>query len=250
MQTTDANAELLRLYYLQQLGITSYVPRNFLPGALVVTADPAVEPQQRVAPEAEVVVKPAIVFEAEPVISSPAITRNVFVDEPRPAPPAREVDAAPPRSAEQEMAPFQILFVVVSPVLAIAVQIPAAMKPVLRESDTRLLGNVLRWLGLAWPSQAVPLHFRWPLPGLPDTGAEQAGKGLQVFLEQAALEQPFKQLLVFGGEPASALRSGGGGQCNTWQAWYTHSLAELLAVPALKHETWQTLLPLRVQLLS
>lgn len=269
IQQTDANAELLRLYYLQQLGITAYVPRVDLAGALVVepVMDDAggqgvdehlAEQREEIAHEVELakataVEKPAIVVEPEPVLSKSTLARPpVIEDTPAVTPPPRKVEkveVAPQVTPEQAMSPFQILVTVVSAELAVAVQIPSAMKPALREADARLLGNVMRWLGYSWPTQTAPLHFRWPLPGLPATGAEQAGKGLQVFLHQAQQEQRFRHLLVFGGEPAAALRANENSGA-TWQTWSTHSLAEMLALPELKREAWQALIPLKAQLSS
>lgn len=274
-QSSDT-AQLLRLYYLQQLGITSWVPRVSLPGALAQeeelldTSEPYMPPpedMQQVAAVSELLrdSEPpfAVHEEDEPFIETP-VRKPVLESQPREPAPAPLVRKPVPETVARKpvqqpasavpddevlVAPFQMLFAVVSPELAVALQIPSAMKLALRDSETRLLVNLLRWLGLAWPATTQLFPFQWPLPGLPATGAVKAGHGLQAFLHQAQMEQSFQRLLVLGKDPAQALLAAAG-QPSLPQVWHTHSLAELLALPALKYETWQTLLPLRAQLLS
>jgi len=82
-----------------------------------------------------------------------------------------------------------------------------------------------------------------------------AQDSLQHFLQQSLVEKPFRNLLVMGAQatacfrPESADSSAGS---PAWQVLFTHSLDEMLAMPSLKHDVWQHLLPLhkRLQILE
>ena len=138
--------------------------------------------------------------------------------------------------------PFQLLFAVVDERVALVVQIPAMGRTQLGEADTRLLGNLLRWLGLSLPAQSW-LQFRWPLPGMSGGTVTLAAKTLSVFLQQATGGRQVEHLLLLGQgmeQCVDALCS-----AMSFRVWSTHGLAEMLAVPMLKREVWQRLLPLQ-----
>jgi hypothetical protein len=71
-------------------------------------------------------------------------------------------------------------------------------------------------------------------------GITLAGAGLRAFLDQAQREDKFARLVVFGDLLREAMHADGG--MTDFHA--TYSLQELCAVPALKRECWQSLLPL------
>jgi hypothetical protein len=189
---------------------------------------------------------------AEP--ATPHAPRRVEVDVP--AAPARKPAPVAPRVAESVAAEsaaaervkekadaqsavqnFQLLFLQVDDDLAIVNQIPALARPQLQDRQMALLTNLLRWLGKSVPAQA-PRVFRWPLPGLEHMAASMSPQtSLLHFLEQAASERGFRFLLQLG--PQAAAPATG-----AWQSFATHSLDEMLALPSLKREVWQTLLPL------
>ena len=265
----------MRLYYLQQLGITAYAPRVALAGALEVEAIAvASEPDAESAglvdtaadASATAAVTPVAVRESAPVspvsASRPRLELDSESDKPRAAP-----KVAPPPAAVKAVvtaerntattddgtadtaAPFQLLFAVASPELALVLQIPALAAPTLREAEARLLQNLLRWLGQKSPDPSSFLPWRWPLPGLPAKAPAAAGRSLHVFLQQAAMEKPFSRLLMLGAMPAQCLQLHYQQQAAEWQCWTTHSLAELLALPELKRDTWRQLQSLHAQLL-
>ncbi len=274
MQNQGIDPAALRLYYLQQLGVHVYVGREaivtadaaftndaaFAAGAVVTTDEsphgnphesPLAEAAQRpitpsvtTAPEVAVVAtvaRKSLLNEVEDVAASaPASVA---------AKPAALASASAGGAMEESaaMAPFQLLFFMPEPRLAVALQIPALSKPVLQDAEARLLQNLLRWLGIKnSDSQTALLHFRWPLPSMPAGDAKAAGRNLQVFLEQAAATQPWQHLLLLGQGPAHCLDTAAGEL--PFQCWATHSLAEMLAVPELKREVWRHLLSLHDQL--
>ncbi len=257
-QTIDTAA--LRLYYLQQLGVSLYVPRELAGNEskeAATSAEPAVSDRQD--------------FNAMPAAPGPAVktvaagpkrlllndteisaTPPVSKADTKPAAVALTAIVATTASAHDEtnaIAPFQLLFCMPEPRLALALQIPALAKPALQEAETRLLQNMLRWLGIRQEGVlAGMLHFKWPLPGMPVADAQTAGRNLQVFLQQAAAAQPLQHLLLLGQGPAQCLEAVTPGASLPYQCWATHSLAEMLAVPELKREVWRQLLPLHGRL--
>lgn len=206
---SDPLAEPLRRYYLQQLGITIYVPRE--PEiALVASEEPLTPPP------------------VAPVVAALA-PRLPTAEVPRAA-------AATPASAEDSPpTTFHCLFAHANPGLALLLQVPSAGDGQLSAGEQRLLGNVLHWLG--WPAPQAWRPYRWPLPGLPTTSVEAGRRGLSAFLDQATREQPVQHLLVFGSLPLQQEHAG-------WQLWTLPGLGEMLKVAALKRVAWQTLLPL------
>jgi hypothetical protein len=72
-------------------------------------------------------------------------------------------------------------------------------------------------------------------------GSMSAETSLLHFLEQASSERGFRFLLQLG--PQAVIPA-----APAWEAFATHSLDEMLALPALKREVWQALLPLHAQL--
>lgn len=242
MTETSAQTELARLQCLQALGITVYHPRFRLPGAKPSVQGPLPEASAPLAERAPAVAQ-APAKPAKPLQPAP---KRVEVDVPA-APVKKPAPAAPvPRATEagSDTAPapgavqnFQLLFFQVDDDLAIVNQIPALARPQLQDKQLALLGNLLRWLGKSVPAQA-PRVFRWPLPGLEQMAATMSPQtSLQHFLEQAASERGFRFLLQLGPQAATPAAS-------AWQAFATHSLDEMLALPSLKREVWQTLLPL------
>ena len=248
MRTDSIDSNALRLYYLQQMGISVYVPR--------VTAEPEVNAEIAVA--AETVLAPAQdTTPALPASTSQASQsrKNLLegLDE-NPVPTAKEPmpieetgiadEAATSASSEALLIPpFQLLFARLSAEVGVVVQIPAVGKAVLPAQDARLLLNILKWLRLDMPEQAW-LGFRWPLPGFKQGSADAATASLQAFLQQAVSEQPLQHLLVLGLAPADCLKRNASTTSVARQCWYTHGLAELSAVPALKREAWLQLQPL------
>jgi hypothetical protein len=267
MNHTDPNAALLRHYYLQQLGIVAYVPRQHLGESVDATDEEAtkemavasVEPQvEHVPPFAELVVPssspPVIATKCEPQLAGfldaaerPVVEANSV--QPRDA--AKNVvrDSNSQLIADEasESVAFQLLFAITVREVAVVLQIPKQSASSLTPSEQKLLHNVLQWLGLSFPAAESYRAYQWPLPGLNITTAEAAKRGLQMFLAQAASESSFQHLLVLGAllvDGQSDVASGSA----SWRCWCAPSLAEMLALPSLKRDAWQCLLPLQQQL--
>ncbi len=150
---------------------------------------------------------------------------------------------------------FQLLLFPVDTDLVILAQIPALAASRLQQTQQQLLGNILRWLGKTWPANTAPRVFKWPLPGVAITNnRKEAGASLTHFLEQAAIEQPFRACLLLGEQAAECLDDSVVRHAKAktrpwpWQLHATHSLDEMLALPSLKREVWQSLLPLHAAL--
>lgn len=272
MAEHDPNVEIQRLQCLQALGITMYHPRYRLPGAKpsehgvwpeAGLAARAEAPPQNAAPahaergeqraanalrvEREAAPRAATATRPEeraaprgdvprPAVDLPRAPRSEAPPAQGPAPVAHGAEPAP--AAVQN---FQLLFLQVDDDLALVNQIPALSRPQLQDRQLALLTNLLRWLGKAVPAQ-TPRMFRWPLPGLESMAASMSPQtSLLHFLEQASSERRFRFLLQLGPQAVAPTSS-------AWQAFATHSLDEMLALPALKREAWQSLLPLHALL--
>jgi hypothetical protein len=107
-----------------------------------------------------------------------------------------------------------------------------------------LLANILRWLGRELPDVSSPRIFRWPIPGLVQADAAQAGSSLRAFLQQAASDQPFANLVVMGETILDALPLELSSPDLGWQLYVTASATEMLNLPVLKKEAWLKLIPL------
>ncbi len=236
MSDPAAQAELMRLQCLQALGIAVYHPRFRLPGAKPSVLGPW--------PEAAAPESAPRVENARPVVAPIEPQRAPKRVEPAPvvkstAPAYTSQHSA--ESAQPAVQNFQLLFLQVDDDIAIINQIPALARPQLQDKQLALLTNLLRWLGKPVPAQ-TPRMFRWPLPGLEHMAASMSAEtSLMHFLEQASSERGFRFLLQLGPQAAAPAAS-------AWQAYSTHSLDEMLALPALKREVWQSLLPLHAQL--
>ena len=259
MTVTDINAEQLRQYYLQQLGITAWVPRvvgrddespqheDMMVAEMAValqSPEPAVQPQR----EAAVMTPTAQQSDAAVPTAVAAPRRRLFeaddaVVQPGPAVAAAAAVTPATHDAgadDDVVAPFRLLFAVLDAELAVALQVPALAQAGLREQEQRLLQNLLRWLGYALPAQDALLQYRWPLPGA--SGRAMAARTLTLFLQQAASTHAFRHLLVLGPAPAACLQEANVG---AWQSWSTHGLTEMLALPQLKRDVWLQLQPLQ-----
>lgn len=271
MTVTDINAAQLRQYYLQQLGITAWVPRvvagddespqpqyhdDVMAAAAMAVIPQQPEPSMQPEQEAAVVMPPMQQSAAADVAATAAPRRRLLeVDDAvaQPHAPAAVATATTPATIsatttaphdagadDDVVAPFRLLFAVLDAELAVALQMPALAQAGLREQEQRLLQNLLRWLGYALPAQDALLQYRWPLPGA--SGRAMAARTLTLFLQQAASTHAFRHLLVLGPAPAACLQDANVG---AWQSWSTHGLTEMLALPQLKRDVWLQLQPLQ-----
>lgn len=261
MSNQALTAEIHRLHCLQALGITVYHPRFRLPGAKPSEQGPwpALAEQSTAERMSQTLASPQdspakIVHGEAPKrveVSLPgAATKRNEVLRSLDMPAVSEAQVTPrtavppaPRTERSNVAvqQFQLLFLPIDAELAIVNQVPALARPQLQDKQLALLTNLLRWLGKSVPAQQ-PRVFRWPLPGLEHMAAETSAEtSLLYFLEQAHVERDFRYLLQLGPQAVAA-------PSQQWQAFNTHSLDEMLALPILKREAWQALLPLHALL--
>jgi len=249
MNSESGNAELLRLHYLQAMGISSYYPRFRLPAALPSQACPWPTAM------AEAVVAETVAQQPAATVAAAALAAPVSTG-PGPAP--GEMPVAPRKpvavglrqaeSAQSSALQFQLLLLTVDAEFALLCQIPALAQPLLQDRQARLLQNLLRWLGKVLPADAAPRRFQWPLPGMPlHDDQQQAVASLGHFVQQAAVEQPFRHLLLLGGQLAEQLASTAFIP-DTCQLTVIPGLDEMLALPQQKRDAWQALLPLHAAL--
>lgn len=248
------NPEAQRLLLLQAMGIRSYYPRFQLPGAL-----PSVACAWLADEELPAAVMPAtpVALEAPITAEAPVATRESLQPQPS-TPVSRQVPVParptpPQRGREQQVEQvatlsFQVLLLQADKGLAICNQLPAVARPVLGRGEQQLLNNMLLWLGCSLQPGNVQRHFSWPLPGLAATDASQAGLGLHSFLAQAQQDSGFTRLLLLGNSSVDCLQPRLERGDLPWQTWCTHSLSELLALPALKRSAWQELQTLHAAL--
>jgi len=235
---TPARGVVRRDWYLANLGIVRYVPRD----QLAATGD-GVDAVAAAATEAAVTAIPPT---AAP--GAPAGGRRVDLGDskPRPAP-----AAAPRPAAEPE--PFLCRLGFWQPTARMAVL--SAMPPGARPGAAQLamLGNLLKAINCLGQELPVVDLIDWPQSpnlGLQGVAVDLAGarEFTSVFLAAKAQLAPFEHLLLMGGDAVRVAAGDGdmavGDQrllaCGA-QAIATHSLYDMEQNPALKAETWQAI---------
>lgn len=260
VSTDFSSAEAQRQWYLRQLGISTCFPRFVLPGALpselcelpvVAVPPPAVAPDAGIAPPA-----PAP-FEPRTIPRKPVFEDEVPAPPPTPVPAPREqlrADAAPaPAIDPAARLQFRMVLLRAGRGLVVCNQVPWQQRDGLNQQETRLLHNILHWLGTALLPERQRL-FAWPPPGMEEhvqaADGRLAGSSLFGFLEQAQQEGRFSRLLLLGSSGPLALRNHvqGDSAALPWQQFHSHSLGEMLVNAELKREAWQTMLPLHALL--
>lgn len=255
----NTNPEILRLQQLQLLGITSYFPRYILPGAL---PSKVVEPEVFEINEHEPALLPdESVAVRQNAAREPEQKRDWKLPETEPitapisaSPPARIRKETLQEAAVGDAANLHLLLIPVDANLCILNQMPLLAKSQLPDKQQRLLDNILSVIGVRAAAYDSLRVFRWPLPGISDSSAADAGKNsLMLFLEQFSQEHPFSNLLVMGEQGFEWLTEAGELRADTspqmpWQMLHTYSLDQILTLPSIKREVWQHLLPLKARL--
>lgn len=161
------------------------------------------------------------------------------------AAPGTDTPTAPAASTasatSDPMARFQALLLPLAGPVAVLALVPAVARLQLPERERRLLQGILHWLGVSEAATQAPRPFQWPLPGLLEASAAQAGVSLHAFLDQARRELGFAHLLIFGEPLQTALGTAAADQGMV----ATYSLQQMTTVPALKRECWLALQPLQ-----
>jgi hypothetical protein len=143
---------------------------------------------------------------------------------------------------------FRMHFFHVDENLAVLCHQPALATARPGRQEQLLLANILRWLGRQIPDTATPRVFRWPLPGFGQADPSLAGSSLHAFVQQAASDSPFANLVVMGETVLDTLQIRLTPDDVTWRLYVTPGLTEMLNLPALKKDTWQKLIPLHAAL--
>jgi len=238
---------------LQAMGLRLYLPRYRLPGAAPSRVIPwgISAPVESGMPQATAPVETSAHAAPSIATGASAVNPSSAESSARIAPVTPSVAAKPSAAtvtptvtskvASEPTARFQALLLPVAAPLAVLALVPTVARLHLPERERKLLQAILHWLGVVEAATQAPRPFQWPLPGLPDASAAQAGASLDAFLDQARRELAFTHLLIFG-EPLQAAL----GPAATDQGMVaTYSLQQLTTVPALKRECWLTLQPLQ-----
>jgi hypothetical protein len=231
--------ELLRLDYLDAMGITQYVARKPLPGArpspviqLAVQSpeQPAPEPQ---APEKSGRMTSLIGADLPDKKNSQATSAK-----PIPATPASITDAAP--TSLPDTFHCQIAIWTVGDLLVLA------DAPRLDNSQLTLLRNILQAIGRTDNLSDVK-QFSWPLPQRKDKSLLAAKEHFQGLLDGGLLQTSgLRQILCFGQSVITLLNTGDTDtenmqQYRDWPVITVCALHEMLAQPSRKADTWRTL---------
>lgn len=225
--------------YLTALGVVRYRPR---PPARAVAAPPdapagsAIE--VLVAPE-----RPAALLAQWPPSESPCPAPLPVV--PPPVAPGSMAPGAPAGDAEQLLPPLRLACWRPAPDLLVLDAQPPGGLP--NRDQLTLLGNILAAIGRRPATLSAAEFIDWPLLPGGDCFLTAAREALALFLRGRQSQSSFAWLLVLG-EPAwrffaDAARAGqllavAGGAV---QAILAPGLAEMLANPACKAQTWQAI---------
>ncbi len=232
---SDARVTARRDWYLAQLGVVRYVPRDALSDSEAEAADP-VSPQGESAVAA---IAPLGAVDGQPPRVDPGQS-------------AARSTAIPSGDREPDPQPFQCRIGFWQPASTVAVL--SAMPPGQRPTagQVTMLSNLLKAIGaLGERLPAVDL-MDWP----PSAGAGlAAGDGLvaareflEIFLQAKRRQQDFDTVLLMGEDAARVCGGDSGiavGQhlalaCGA-KGIVTHSLHDMEKHPALKGETWQAI---------
>lgn len=221
--------EALRLHYLDAMGITGYVARAPLPGAL---PSPALQPS---AAEAENVA-------AAPVRVSQLLAADPALSKPKPqhVPAATSTVAATPVAASASPV-FQCQLAI----WAVDDLLVLADMPRLDNSQQQLLRNILQAIGRNQSALPAVKQFSWPIPQRKDRSLEAARDHFQGMLDGGLLQKDLRQVLCFGSVAAMLLVTDDGAepvaQYKDWPVTTVCDLHEMLADPSRKAGTWRAL---------
>lgn len=217
--------ELLRLHYLDAMGISQYVARMPLPGACPSLSIPLEIPQENLT-------APVTLLQKNLVPEKPAFQK-----------PAYEKPAAMPAT---DIFQCQLAIWSVEDLLVIA------EAPRLENSHLSLLRNILQAIGRKSDLPAVQ-QFVWPLPQRKDRSLQAARDHFQGLLDGGLLKQkidqkiPVRQILLFGKTTAALLQESpdviqsGTLDYHSWPVLIVHSLHEMLQQPECKRDVWKAL---------
>ena len=225
----------LRDYYLSNLGIVQYVPSEF---CVVEQAIPATQPA--------IEEKPAV--DKQPPAAQPSLAEKV--------PATVQIDVAGPEDTAKPAAPvetaapepelrFRISYWQLADILVFSALDYGQNPP---QDQHQLLGNILQAVGRLSAPLSEPELMDWPLVPSAPAGADEARSMFSSFLKARIEQSGARWVLVMGSRAREFLLAGAGPaeggrvplteQC---EAVLTPGLDEMLADPACKRTTWQSI---------
>lgn len=228
--------EILRLQYLNAMGITQYVARKPLPAArpspvIEITLPPHNIPEKNIAAHVT-----TALLQPREISSSPQQQTRDSTE--------RATSAIQPennaRTIPTDVFQCQIAIWAVEDILILA------DAPRLDNTQLALLRNILQAIGRSTELTGTQ-QFTWPLAQRKDKSLHAAREHFQGLLDGGFLQQKnLRQLLVFG-KPAAALLTETiepfASQFNyqDWPVIVVHSLRDMLEQPEHKRDVWKAL---------
>lgn len=237
---------VLRLRYLDALGITQYVARKPLPGAkpsvLIDVAPATMAAGLEVAPVAYAPA-PGLIEVIETAIIETTIPKKPFV-----------TDVSNPESTASQENPLPVKRTVISQAFQCQVAywhtsdlLILADMPRLDKACLLILNDILFSIQREKPS--APEAFHWPIEKVAEKSLHSAQEYFQGLLDTGLLKREgLRQILLFGRSPLQLLGIDENGlhsdRYQDWPVIALPGLRHMLEHPASKADAWKKLLPL------
>lgn len=220
--------ELLRLDYLEAMGITQYVAHTPLPGA-------------RPSP----VIHMEIVAPTQPSRITELLDEQIPSARKSPAP-SPQISVLPTPSTVAASTALPAVFQCQIAIWTVADLLILADAPRLDNSHVTLLRNILQAIGRT-ETLSDARQFSWPLPQRKEKSVLAAKEHFQGLLDGGLLQTSgLRQILCFGDLVNTLLNTGetesdNAQQYQDWPVVTVCALHEMLAQPSRKADTWRTL---------
>jgi hypothetical protein len=220
--------ELLRLDYLEAMGITQYVAHTPLPGA-------------RPSP----VIHMEIVAPTQPSRITELLDEHIPSARKSPAP-SPQISVLPTQSTATASTALPAVFQCQIAIWTVADLLILADAPRLDNSHVTLLRNILQAIGRT-ETLSDARQFSWPLPQRKEKSVLAAKEHFQGLLDGGLLQTSgLRQILCFGDLVNTLLNTGetesdNAQQYQDWPVVTVCALHEMLAQPSRKADTWRTL---------
>jgi hypothetical protein len=247
--------EARRLAYLSAMGIDCYVLRESRPAVTNLPDDPLPEPD---APLPEQSAAPAVVEEQRSrlvaTLAPPVETRKqAKADTPQGTRVTAGQDSETGSDVDAELR-FSLQFYRVSEQLAVINEVPFLHSSRSEKEVTNLLQAILRALGQEITELPAVARFNWPLSAddnASDRRASEAYQALTGFMRKRLGSSFYDVVVVFGNQCEVLFDSSGVGPLleeSSNRVIHTHSLDNIVQVPALKQSVWESIRVVRLLL--
>ena len=252
--------ESQRIAYLKAMGVDQYYPRRVLSHAKASPCYQFDQPPRESEPPAKVPTPEPVILKEETTTEpkrKPRPVPRAVKDKPAQPAPVRSRSAADAKRASGFS--FNLEYYRVHSDLAVIADRPPQITGDQQQQAMELLSAILAAV-LPTEQDKLPRadRFSWPLATdlAVDSSTEQAAKALQGFIRSKQEQDGFSNLLLFTevlagllagkdpGEPDLPVQFTG----SELRLTPCHGLHSMLAVPALKRDTWQALQALRGRL--